>query len=531
MALADFLQNSPNFINPDYATPGQLNQAREYAKFLMKPGEGQIPVKSWQAGLANALNQGMAGWELGKASRSEGDIYNRGQDAITQAIAQQLQNVPPQQIAPQPQQMPPTASVAPPPNVAAAPNLGPQPGTPNSTVANSFADVNDAVKTGVMDPQGANNLGPDGLSASPYQVASLGQQSPAPPLTAAATPPLAAGPRLPAAGGVAMAQADPRALGQILMNPFVPKEAKDYASSLIQPKPYEDVYGRPGVGTVAGGVRAQPVAPGLQPGIRAPVTAGDVGTTQFITPPGTSSPAPGSNVPGFNGGNGIDALAAKSRELGAAKTLTQGGATAQAEGNQDDIRAATAAPQIIKGLGLIKNIIQTSPGVTFGPTAGWSAEAKRVIANYAPGLTDEKSLAGADAIEKLNFGLASQLAKTVGGTQGELFKAIGSTPGTEKSKEGTMALIDMMQQDQMKAQQLGGLYRQLEASNRLQDYPAAREKFLTEHPTVNPLSGKPIEMDIKAARANASNNYEKTATNPTTGEKVGLRNGKWEPIK
>ena len=53
----------------------------------------------------------------------------------------------------------------------------------------------------------------------------------------------------------------------------------------------------------------------------------------------------------------------------------------------------------------------------------------------------------------------------------------------------------------------------------------------TEHPTVNPLSGKPIEMDIKSAREANANAYERTATNPTTGEKLGLRNGKWEPIK
>ena len=182
---------------------------------------------------------------------------------------------------------------------------------------------------------------------------------------------------------------------------------------------------------------------------------------------------------------------------------------------------------------LTLELIQNSPGITFGPTAGWSAEAKRVIANYAPGLTDEKSLAGADAIEKLNFGLASQLAKTVGGTQGELFKAIGSTPGTEKSKQGTLALIDMMQQDQMKSQQLGALYRQYEKSSKLADYPAAREEFLTSHPIINPLTKRPVEMDIKTARENDASavKYEKTATNPSTGEKLGLRDGKWEPIK
>ncbi len=140
-------------------------------------------------------------------------------------------------------------------------------------------------------------------------------------------------------------------------------------------------------------------------------------------------------------------------------------------------------------------------------------------------------MAGADAIEKLNFGLASQLAKTVGGTQGELYKAIGSTPGTEKSKQGTLALIDMMQQDQMKSQQLGQLYRQYESTGQLSQYPAAREQFLKSHPVTNPLTGRPIEADIQATRAAQGGAYEKTATNPQTGAKLGLRNGQWEPIQ
>jgi hypothetical protein len=332
---------------------------------------------------------------------------------------------------------------------------------------------------------------------------------------------------------MAQAGADPAAIARLLMNPVTPPQVKDYASSLIAPKPAEDVYGRPGVSTVAGGVRAQPVGPGFQPGFRAPVSAGDVSTTGVNTPPGSAPGAPVSTVPGLNGTSGIDALAAKGRELAAERTRSQGGVEAQTGVNQEDIKAAGAAPGIIKDLGVIKQIIQTSPGITFGPTAGWTAEAKRVIANYAPGLTDEKSLAGADAIEKLNFGLAGQLARSVGGTQGELFKAIGATPGTEKSKGGALALIDMMQQREMKNQQLGQIYRKMEAAGTLRDYPAAREKFLTENPITNPLTGRPVEMDIKAARESEAKTvkYEKTATNPTTGEKLGLRDGKWEPIR
>jgi hypothetical protein len=360
---------------------------------------------------------------------------------------------------------------------------------------------------------------------------------------------------------------DPENLGHMIANPMSSPEQRALAIHLMTPKPVEDVAGRPGYASPVQGVKAAPVSGGFQPGFRAPETAGNVSTVSPIPAPGIAPTGPamparapvaptrqdvvnpqgrvfgGTGFTPANGGFGqpappasvssrIDALAAKDRELSSAKAVTQGGAEAQAGVNQEDIRSSSAAPAIIKDLGIIKGIIQTSPGITFGPTAQMTAEAKRVIANYAPVLVDEKSLAGADAIEKLNFGLAGQLARSVGGTQGELFKAIGATPGTEKSKQGTLVLIDMLQQKAMKDQQVGQLYRQMEAQGALKDYPAAREKFLTDHPVTNPLTGKPVQMDIAAARQQDSQGaYEKTATNPQTKERMGLRNGRWEPIK
>jgi hypothetical protein len=44
----------------------------------------------------------------------------------------------------------------------------------------------------------------------------------------------------------------------------------------------------------------------------------------------------------------------------------------------------------------------------------------------------------------------------------------------------------------------------------------------------SPFAGK---NDRQAKQKQASGGYEKTATNPKTGERVGYRNGKWEPIK
>jgi len=43
--------------------------------------------------------------------------------------------------------------------------------------------------------------------------------------------------------------------------------------------------------------------------------------------------------------------------------------------------------------------------------------------------------------------------------------------------------------------------------------------------------GEYISKQRAAAKPAASTGYEQTATNPRTGEKIGLRNGKWEPIR
>ncbi len=53
---------------------------------------------------------------------------------------------------------------------------------------------------------------------------------------------------------------------------------------------------------------------------------------------------------------------------------------------------------------------------------------------------------------------------------------------------------------------------------------------ISKNPIVNPLTGNPIQQDIQKTSSQAQG-FEKTATNPQTGEKVGLRNGQWVPIK
>lgn len=368
---------------------------------------------------------------------------------------------------------------------------------------------------------------------------------------------------------------DPQNLGSMVANPMVSPEQRALAIELMRPKGVEDVAGRPGYASPVQGVQAAPVSGAFQPGFRAPESAGSVSTVTPIvapaqppkmdavspqggvfggmnsrpvdwnTPPGPAAPgrvqAPGAVPPAvpapaspnfnerFAGSSRIPQLAAMDRELTAEKERTQGGAKAEGEVILKDVSRAAAAPETLKGLGVMKNTIQSvGDKMTFGPTAKFSNEARRVISNYAPGLVDEKALAGADAIEKLNLGLAGNLSQQLGLNPSDIFRSVASVPGNEKSKDGTLALISMMEQQARNDQYVGTtLYQQYKGN--LAGYQEARAGYYANHPIINPITGNPIEIDAK--KAQAPGGYEKTATNPQTGAKMGLRNGKWEPIQ
>jgi len=465
--MADYFSTSPSFVNPSYATPEQLANERAYAAELMKQS-GQ-EVKHPAGALANAL--------LGIAGGLERNRANALQ------------------------------------NEAATANAG------NMTAL-------------ISQLQGGQKI-------------------------------------------------DPQNLGHIIANPMVSPEQRALAIELMRPKGVEDVAGRPGYASPVQGVQATPVQGNFQPGYRAPESAGSVSTVTPIPapmpaqrpkldavspqggifggmnsspvgwngnpPPATTAAPVGGQAPGavppsapapaaptfnerFAGASRIPQLAAMDRELTAEKERTQGGAKAEGEVILKDVNRAASAPETLKGLGIMRNTIQTvGDKMTFGPTAKFSNEARRVISNYAPGLVDEKALAGADAVEKLNLGLAGNLSQQLGLNPSDIYRSVASVPGNEKSKEGTLALIAMMEQQARNDQYVGTTLYQQNKGN-LAAYQQARADYYASHPIVNPITGNPIEIDAKKAAAPGAG-YEKTATNPQTGAKMGLRNGKWEPIQ
>jgi hypothetical protein len=289
-------------------------------------------------------------------------------------------------------------------------------------------------------------------------------------------------------------------LGAVLANPWNSDKQKEMALGLASPQNVPDVYGRPGQLTpLTGNIRSVGTPGGYQPGVRAPVaTTGEGGAsgTQIITPQGATIPGLGGG-----GGNGLAGLAEFGRQQGAEANRTRAGSKAEGDVIQQDVANAAAAPDTLKSLGLIEdNIRQLGPNLTFGPTAQISNEFRRVLANYAPSLANEKALAGADMIEKLNLGLAGNLSKQLGINPSDIRLSVGSVPGNEKSAKGTLALLDMMKQSQQKAVEVGALYHQYRNAGRLQDWGEARSQFFRDHPIINPVTHNPIQIDAQSAK-------------------------------
>lgn len=324
---------------------------------------------------------------------------------------------------------------------------------------------------------------------------------------------------------------DPATQGHIIANPMVSPEQRALAIGLMNPKPIEDVAGRPGYASPSQGVQGTPVQGQFQPGFRAPQSAGEVSTVTPIpappyTPPGVtrldpaamqswrqSTPAPGGppgqgapQVPGSppapapaavpNTPMGLDQLAAKGREFAAQKAFTQGSAEASTGVAKQDIEGAANAPTIKRVAGvMLDDLHRSGDKMTFGPTAEWSNNVKRIAANYAPGLMKDQleALSSADSFDKMSAQLTSLLSKG-GSTDAALFNNMRSVPGSHNSKEGAEALLKMTLQV---ADQSQALRQTTAGAKDAQQYEALRNDFYQKNPIINPITGNPIKLDLE----------------------------------
>lgn len=353
---------------------------------------------------------------------------------------------------------------------------------------------------------------------------------------------------------------DPATIAHIYSNPMASPESRALITALIKPEPVKSEYGQPAYQSPVGGVQAAPIQGNFQPAYRVHQGAEGVSTDAPFPAPGAPAPgvspsgppvqpspkvwgdqeaqaaglyppqavpvpaprpaaapqggpvppaaAPPQPSPGApTGPLTLDALAAKGREFAAQKAYTQGIAGAQTNIATADLDAAASAPTIKRVAGVMLDDLHThGDKMTFGPTAEWSNNVKRVAANYAPGLMKDQleSLASADSFDKMSAQLTSMLAKG-GGTDAQLFNNMKSVPGSHNSKEGAEALLKMVSQV---ADQQQGLRQYTAGAKTAQEYEQLRNQYYAQNPIVNPLTGNPIKQDLEKNAATDNGGFK-----------------------
>ena len=453
------------------ATPEQIAQQRRIAEQLLNPANRQGPIAANNTlyfspgmGLGNVLNtvggnlrteyanalqrqmQGQQAQQYGAAATqvSGSPIVNQLLGNAAQAPPQMARPMPQGQVPPMPQQQP----------------------NPNDTPA------------GTPMPPGQNITGPNTAVTNVDYGPVQGRQN---------MPPRFQGAMAQASGLV-----DPRLLGAIEANPAFSDSTKGMMRGVVEPKPGEDVYGRPTISSPQAGVRQMPVGGGVTPGYRAPVSVSPEGAVSTTMP----QPAPNS------GGGASGSLQQQVQPIfDTAKNFAQQGAAAKAGREQvsQDVQAAYNAIPIRQTLATMKDdILSHGDKMQWGPTADWMNNLKRGIAQHAPGLMSQQDLAGlasADSFEKLSAQLQTLVGRQVGSTDASLFQGMKSVPGSHNSKEGALALIDMLDQ-------VVGMNGQFMVQNQYKigqpgfDYLSAKNKFFEQNPIKNPISGNPIRLDL-----------------------------------
>lgn len=306
-------------------------------------------------------------------------------------------------------------------------------------------------------------------------------------------------------GGQRMAQGD---LSSFYVNPSIPEHIRETVMKGNTPVPVEDVYGQPGVRAgVMGPTVGTQVVPNFQPGKLVPATVGSEGQVSTQVP--LTAPR-GGTIPSLQGQ--MQPL------MDVAKSMGQQGA--QLKGTTDQVRSdvqqAYATIPIIQTLAQMKDtMLAHGDKMIWGPTSDWVNNLRRSLAQHAPGFLSKADIAGiaaADDFDKLSAQLQTLVGRQAGATDMSLLQGIKSVPGSHNSREGAMALIDML----MQTVSLNG---QFMAQNQHRigqpgfDYMTEKNRFFEQNPIKNPLTQNPIRLELGKNK-------------PVIGEETKVLNGK-----
>jgi hypothetical protein len=160
------------------------------------------------------------------------------------------------------------------------------------------------------------------------------------------------------------------------------------------------------------------------------------------------------------------------------------------------------ARQQANALDTIESAMRTNEGK--GMITGPHAESILRLRETLDGMgikTDfiQPGMAQSEMVTKMNSQLAAASAKAMTGrpTQFEFTAWQKNNPGLTTSREGALALIDVLRQTNHQDVELGRLAQNKKNWN---NWPEVVDKYYQEHDLTNPLTGKPMREEIAAAR-------------------------------
>jgi len=377
---------------------------------------------------------------------------------------------------------------------------------------------------------------------------------------------------------------DPRTMGHLYANPMASPEARGFVGHLMAPQPITSPYGQPGYTSPNAGATAPQLPGNYTPGAPYSQSASPEGASQSgLSPPPGAPPPPPRPVPqagqghifggmsrplGFNEGNipvpaarptaaplaplpgpdpttgivgnaaggyqgpmSLDQLFQKGQKFATENEMRKAGSGAAAAFKAEDLKAANDAPALKTVLTTMLDDVQThGQDWTMGPSADVSLKIKKLAANYAPGVMKDQleKIASAESFSKMSATL-SGMTPSSGNSDAQLVNRIESNPGLHNTVGGAAGILKMRIQLLDQQQKLADATA---AAKTPEQYRAAKQAFFDDpaNRIINPLTQHPIAVDLASSEKNAAGGYEKTAINPKTKQRIGLRNGNWEQI-
>jgi len=167
-------------------------------------------------------------------------------------------------------------------------------------------------------------------------------------------------------------------------------------------------------------------------------------------------------------------------------------AKADVKEQQTYIDAGKAASQRLGTLNTLSNIISSDKNLTLGFGAETALKAKMALQQLGINVGD---LSGAEAIQKLNASLASEMTKALTSrpTQFEFKTFLANNPGLLLDKAGNERLIGMFSQLAKREADIGKLARKNQ--DNWSNWDSVVENYDKSHPIIDPVTKKVLSSD------------------------------------